>query len=304
MAEGFSQIPMTGSLSNNALRGQAVNNNLNGMAGANSLSAQTGMNGSQPMMASAQNNALAGNTNSMALKANVVEQMKDHDVVLILDRSGSMSERDCQGLSRWDWVGRQSNELAQAAQQASSDLTLMIFSSDFEVLQHVNPQIIPSVFRRSRPGGGTMLGAPLDAAFKHYFDARQNNPATKPLIIVVITDGMPTDFPRVRDRIYEAANATKTDGEISLTFLLVNGELSGNFQMEMLDGGLHTQRDIVNLVEFDQLLSWGVKKSLFEALSGRQMKNHSNGLRMTPFIAPLLNNPMMGLTNLLRGNSP
>lgn len=211
-------------------------------------------------------------TTSVQLKG-VVETLRDHDVVLILDMSGSMTTRDCQGLSRWDWVGTQSNELAMAAQQASSDLTVMLFSSGFQVLEHVNPAAIPLLFSRVRPGGGTALGAPLNAAFSHYFRARNSNPSVKPLIVVVITDGLPGDFGNVRQELIDAANATKRNGEVSVTFLLVNGHLSGNRLMEELDSQLGTEQDIVNLVEFDQVLRLGVKESLAEALSGRHLQN-------------------------------
>jgi hypothetical protein len=67
--------------------------------------------------------------------------------------------------------------------------------------------------------------------------------------------------------------------------------------MEMLDSQLNTQRDIVNLVEFDQVLQLGVKQALFEALSGRQLRN-------VPLSNPLMD-PMMGLGPLMGGhNSP
>jgi hypothetical protein len=118
-----------------------------------------------------------------------------------------------------------------------------------------------------------------------YFNAREANPNTKPLIIAIITDGLPNDYPRVAQRIIDAANATRRDGEISITFMLINGMLSGNRQMEMLDSQLGTQRDIVNLVEFDQVLRLGVKQALFEALSGRQLRNVPLSNGRSPFDA-------------------
>ena len=253
--------------------------------------------GKSSFQAGVSGNTLVGGATAVKLKSNVVEQMRDHDVVMILDMSGSMQTRDCQGLSRWDWVGSQSNELAMAAQQAASDLTVMLFSSGYQVMEHASPSLIPMIFQRVRPNGGTMLAPPLNDALTRYFNARQSNPNVKPLIIAIITDGLPNDYQFVSQRIIDAANATKRDGEISITFMLINGMLSGNRQMEMLDSQLNTQRDIVNLVEFDQVLRLGVKEALYEALSGRQLKN-------VPLSNPM-SNPMMGLGGLLGGrNSP
>jgi uncharacterized protein YegL len=241
--------------------------------------------GKNSFQSGADNHTLIAGATAVNLKANVVEQMRDHDVVMILDMSGSMQTRDCQGLSRWDWVGSQSNELAVAAQQASSDLTVMLFSSGYQVMEHASPSLIPMIFHRVRPNGGTELAPPLNDALSRYFNNREANPNTKPLIIAIITDGLPNDYPRVAQRIIDAANATKRDGEISITFMLINGQLSGNRQMEVLDSQLNTQRDIVNLVEFDQVLRLGVKQALFEALSGRQLRNVPLSNGRSPFDA-------------------
>jgi Mg-chelatase subunit ChlD len=299
---GAENTGLIGNTNSWGLQGAAQNAALNG--GANGMGLQgnavnTGLMGGArggALQAGTANNAMNAGASQVNLKADIVEQMKDHDIVLILDKSGSMSARDCMGLSRWDWVGKQSNKLAQAAQEASSELTLILFSSDFRVFEHVNPATLPNVFRQVGPGGGTVLGGPLDIAFKHYFNSRAANPNVKPLIIVIITDGLPSDFFEVRQRIVEAANATVRDGEISITIMLI-GMRSGAGIMEELDSGLKTRRDIVNLVEFDRVLNQGVKSALSDALSGRQMKNvpHSNfGM----------SSPAYGLNGLLQNLLP
>ena len=243
---------------------------LTASAGQNAL--QTGASKSA-LQAGTTKSALHSGTSSAQLKSNVVEQMRDHDVVMILDMSGSMQTRDCQGLSRWDWVGSQSNDLAVAAEKAASDITVLLFSTGYQLMEHASPSLIPMIFQQVRPYGGTNLSLPLGDALDRYFDARRSNPKVKPLIITIITDGFPNDYDQVRQQIINAANNTTRDGEISITFMLINGQLSGNPQMEQLDSQLGTQRDIVNLVEFDQVLHLGVKQALFEALSGRQLKN-------------------------------
>ena len=311
LTAGVSQYDMRTGAENTGLIGNTNNWGLNGAAqnaslagGVNGMGLQGNANSAGLMgearggalQAGAENNVMAAGASSVNLKADIVEQMKDHDIVLILDKSSSMSARDCMGLSRWDWVGKQSNKLAQAAQEASSELTLILFSSDFRVFEHVNPATLPDVFRRTGPGGGTLLGAPLDIAFKHYFNSRATNPNVKPLIIVIITDGLPSDFFEVRQRIVEAANATVRDGEISITFMLI-GMRSGAGMMEELDSGLKTRRDIVNLVEFDRVLNQGIKSALSDALSGRQMKN-------APHSGPGMGSPMYGLNGLLQNLLP
>ncbi|MDR3615443.1 MAG: VWA domain-containing protein [Candidatus Obscuribacterales bacterium] len=302
MTTGAENSGLIGNTNNWGLQGAAQNATLSGGTSGMGLqgnAVNTGFMGGGRvgvMPAAPANNAINAAASTVNLKADIVEQMKDHDVVLILDKSGSMSARDCMGLSRWDWVGKQSNKLAQAAQEASSELTLILFSSDFRVFEHVNPATLPNVFRQVGPGGGTVLGGPLDIAFKHYFNSRAANPNVKPLIIVIITDGLPSDFFEVRQRIVEAANATVRDGEISITIMLI-GMRSGAGIMEELDSGLNTRRDIVNLVEFDRVLNQGVKSALSDALSGRQMKN-------VPHSGFGMNSPAYGLNGLLQNLLP
>jgi Mg-chelatase subunit ChlD len=212
------------------------------------------------------NNRLSARAANNPLEAKIVEQLRDHQVVLIIDESGSMGTQDCQGTTRWNWVARQSGKLAQAAKEACSDLSIILFSSGYQPMWHVNPDSIQAIFSRLGPGGGTELSAPLNAVFDRYFKSRALNPDTKPLIVVVITDGYPQDRGRVVDTIAEAANATTHDGEIVVNFFLVDGSLSGSSWWEGLNSRLHARRDIVNLVEYFQLLRRGVVGALSEAL--------------------------------------
>jgi hypothetical protein len=66
--------------------------------------------------------------------------------------------------------------------------------------------------------------------------------------------------------ITEAANEVDRDGEIVVNFFLVDGSLSGSSWWEGLNSRLHARRDIVNLVEYFQLLRRGVVGALSEAL--------------------------------------
>jgi len=230
--------------------------------------------------------ALSAGTASTRIRG-AVEQFRDHDVCLIIDRSSSMSDRDCPGgLSRWDWCARQSNELAQAAQMAASNLTLMVFSGQYDVYEHVSPMLIPRIFTADHPHGTTMLSLPLGDALGRYFATRQQTGTAKPLIIAIITDGLPWDFGAVESTIINAANNTNRDGEVSITFMLIGEKWNGLRRMEELDSDLvhmGAKRDIVNLVEFDAIMQLGAKQALAEALSGRQLRNNiASGPRL-PF---------------------
>jgi hypothetical protein len=244
------------------------------------LNAQSDL--SAPLRGTMSNSApLSATAGQSTLRSSAAEQMRDHDVCILIDKSTSMLERDCPGdLSRWEWCQQQSRELAQACAQASSNLTVSLFSSDYSIYEHVQPAIIPAIFSANKPWSGTKLGPPLTAILTGYFKERSVNPHTKPLIIAVITDGCPKDMDDVEHVIKDAANNTVKEGEISISFLVIGHD--GADKMEYLDGGLISngaKRDIVNLIQFDNLKRLGTGQALAMALSGRTFRNapHSAG---------------------------
>jgi hypothetical protein len=208
------------------------------------------------------------------------DQMRNHDVCILIDKSSSMLERDCPGdLSRWEWCQQQSRGLAQACAQAASNLTVALFSSDYTIYEHVQPGIIPAIFAANKPWNGTKLAPPLTAMLTGYFKERSINPHARPLIVAVITDGCPKDMNDVEHVIIDAANNTVKEGEISISFLVIGTQ--GADKMEYLDSGLVSRgakHDIVNLIQFNNLKRLGTAQALAMALSGRTFRNapHSN----------------------------
>jgi hypothetical protein len=223
---------------------------------------------------------LRADMSNSAFNMTAADQMRNHDVCILIDKSSSMLERDCPGdLSRWEWCQMQSRGLAQACAQAASNLTVALFSSDYTIYEHVQPGIIPAIFKANKPWNGTKLAPPLNAMLTGYFKERSLNPHARPLIIAVITDGCPKDMNDVEHVIIDAANNTVKDGEISISFLVIGTQ--GADKMEYLDSGLVSRgarRDIVNLIQFNNLKRLGTGQALAMALSGRTFRNapHSN----------------------------
>jgi hypothetical protein len=256
-----------------AAGGAPLNGNLNTM-GATSAPLL-------PMRGNLANQAplISGMQNS-AFNMTAADQMRNHDVCILIDKSSSMLERDCPGdLSRWEWCQQQSRDLAQACAQASSNLTVALFSSDYTIYEHVRPNLIPAIFSANKPWNGTKLAPPLTAMLTGYFKERSINPHARPLIVAVITDGCPKDMGDVEHTIIDAANNTVKDGEISISFLVIGTQ--GADKMEYLDAGLvprGAKRDIVNLIQFNNLKRLGTGQALAMALSGRTFRNapHSN----------------------------
>jgi Mg-chelatase subunit ChlD len=238
---------------------------------------------------------------------NAKEIFENHDLVLIIDRSGSMIEHDCPGnLSRWDWVCGQASEVAQAAAEASSDITAVVFSHKHETYQHLAANQIPLLFARNKPMGGTNLADPLEEQLREYFQKR-----TRPLIIVIITDGMPSNPERVAEVVRTASMQLSYTGEVTLTFLLIGEDaVDENSLLAMLgerNGGSVKNGGMVDIIPFRTASDKGIKQALFEELRNIRLAtnrkkpsaaaNYSTG-QSTPYgYSPNFSRPGPGLSS-------
>jgi len=207
----------------------------------------------------------ARNDTSARTYQSIKDVFENHDLVMIIDRSGSMAAKDCPNkMSRWDWCCQQARDLAQAAAQASSAVTTVFFNDEYNVFEGLNPNDIPARFAEYQPRGDTFLNDPLAEQLNHYFQTR-----TKPLIIVIVTDGMPDDCPAIADSIKEASNQLRYAGEITITFLLIGHQVDETGLRarvgEHMDGSIKNG-GMVDVIPFDTLLAKGVKKAFSEEL--------------------------------------
>ncbi len=191
--------------------------------------------------------------------------LANHDLTIIVDRSGSMATQDCPGgLSRWQWCSSQALQLAQAAAQASSKITVMFFNSDLQIFDNVNPKNLPALFNSYAPAGGTVLSAPLVAQLDRYFATR-----SKPLIIVVITDGVPQDTWDLAPMISDASDSLHYVGEVTISFLLISNQVdAAQFKRLLgeLDGGNIQNGGMVDVIAFKDIFQKGIKQTLFDEL--------------------------------------
>ena len=120
------------------------------------------------------------------------------------------------------------------------------------------PDEVQRIFDTVRPGGGTPTGTKLNAILKPYLrecEAKKSNlDAVKPLNIIVITDGVPTDDPE-SVILSCAKKLEKLDApgwQVGIQFFQVGEERGAAEALRELDDGIHTQggglRDIVDTV--------------------------------------------------------
>ena len=253
------------------LRSGALNNNLNAPLSA---SADT----SNPLQKL--HNFLVGG--SRQLSGTELANLGRHDIVLLIDKSSSMSEVDCLSMdrrwgmiSRWDWCREQTTDLAQQAGSVlKRGISVVLFSGSTMIFPHVDVTQIPRIFVDNHPAGQTNEDKALGAILDDYFQRRASNHGKiAPLLVAIITDGRPTNEEKVRRKIIEATQNLQSPDEVKLTFLLIGQDPKGMQFIQEMDRGLVAQGakfDIVSSRPFYQLVKTGLAAAMADSLSDPQ----------------------------------
>lgn len=203
-----------------------------------------------------------------------IRPLADYDVELIIDQSMSMRRKDCPGgLSRWKWCGVQANELSRAlAQVAPGGLTITTFADSYEVLKNANPYDVEQLFVLNNFSFGTRLSAPLKNRLNTYLNNK--TPKSKPLLIAVITDGVPQPQPLqpvlVADTLVNASKRIQDPRDVTVVFFQIGSQNRfGRAFLATMDYGLMrmgARHDYVRTVEFDELQRIGLAQSLVDSV--------------------------------------
>lgn len=202
-----------------------------------------------------------------------VRMLGNFDLELIVDRSMSMRRRDCPGfLSRWDWCGQQAEDLSrQLTPYVPQGMSITSFASRFEEYEQATPQVIKAMFEHTRLGPGTRLAEPLAARLNKYFN--QYRPGAKPLLVAVVTDGLPFPMPEpdlVARELVKASRRMNSAHQVTVVFLQIGGQDPiGRQYLRDLDtrlGEIGAKYDLVRMVGFERLQSVGLAHSLVQAI--------------------------------------
>lgn len=240
-----------------------------------------------PVQQSAPERGMPRTTTTLSLPE--LRLLTSRDIVLVIDKSGSMETRDCPTNSsmpwqlrlplsiisgggvnratRWEWCAQQSMDLAQqTAQLSPGGLTIVLFADYARVFERVNPRSIPLIFSNNTPGGGTNMASAVKGQLSDYM-RRKSHGRTKPLVMAVISDGAASNPGAVRDAIEAAANRIDNPREIAITFLQVGNDRKGSGDIQRMDHQLSNARfDIVHSRSFSELQHTGLARALVDAV--------------------------------------
>ncbi|KAI9782815.1 MAG: hypothetical protein M1839_004566 [Geoglossum umbratile] len=201
--------------------------------------------------------------------------LSDFDTVLLIDDSSSMS-------SLWHETSLALRQIAPVCAAHDADGVDILFMNKrprnpTEYCGLKTARDIERIFNKVTPRGLTPTGRCLDDIIRLHLSRYAKNPkGTKPLNIIVITDGVPTD--NVEEVIVSAARKLdELDApawQIGVQFFQVGDEPGAAEALKKLDDGLSKResvRDMVDTVPFSGggLTSDGILKVVLGAVNRR-----------------------------------
>ncbi len=225
----------------------------------------------KPLMASFPSSSLEGSIAAQITDLKLLQKyeglLNDHDLVLLIDKSGSMSSPvGVSGISKWEWCKEQTKDIYSVAGYFPRGITLVLFDHEYQILRNQSVNEVAGVYQRYQPSGGTDLAHPFWDQLSSYFQQRQR----KPLIIAVISD-FGTSGMQVREGVLEASKRVASAQELVICLLEVGQggrRLVAALDNEMTSVG--APFDIVDATTTEDLMQIGLKNALVAALMKRQ----------------------------------
>lgn len=206
--------------------------------------------------------------------------LKSFDTIFLIDDSGSMAGRS------WRETSAALETITPICTARDADGIDIYFLNhpDSSIYRNVTAaSTVVEIFQTVRPGGATPTGQRLNKILRPYLQRYEQAPeTTKPVNIIVITDGEPSDD--VESPIIQAAKKLdKLDApawQVGIQFFQVGKEPGAREHLKQLDDGLKDLagddelRDIVDTVPFTgdgdaELSAAGVLKIVLGAVNRR-----------------------------------
>lgn len=196
------------------------------------------------------------------------------DVEFLLDKSGSMSTKDCANgnKTRWEYGKETLEALANAAAQHDPDgIAVTVFARNFRTYEGVvtGGEKVAAIYKENQPMGGTDTAKALKSRLDAYF-ARKATGEAKSVVLFVLTDGAPDDEKALADVIIEATKKMDRDEEIAISFVQVGKDEGATKFLKALDDELTSKGakfDIVDTLPVDEVENLTVQELIEKAFT-------------------------------------
>ena len=185
-----------------------------------------------------------------------VEVNANREFILAGDISASMAEKDhkCNGLSRYEFMLEKFKLFILEASKFDKHgaPTILLFGQDVHVYKDVSLDDISSKLNRVNFEGMTNLDKAIEKAYEIHIEEKRDmkregkiHPGT---VLLVFTDGAPTNRRSVESVIVDIANHIEREDEFNITFLTVG---SVPKELDQYLSGLHDDIEHQLTQDFD-----------------------------------------------------
>lgn len=194
-----------------------------------------------------------------------IKALGEYDMVLILDCSGSMSQRIGANInmSKWTWAQNQMTSMSsQMENSLKKGIALMPFTDKYQLYQPCFGSEVQNIFVQRKPDGGTNLFPPLEDALTRFLLTK------RPMVITILTDGGFGFRREIKDLIIAAANGSAGPYDLRVNLLLLDDKPIPP-DIAALDRltTAGAKYDIVEVFDINQLRSRGLQQSIIDSLS-------------------------------------
>ena len=195
--------------------------------------------------------------------------LKNVDITVLVDKSGSMNSQDCGGQTRWAYSWEVIADIVRTiAAQDEDGIGIGVFSNkgQFQFSENRGPNDIEAL-RNLTPGGFTYLGEALSKLLPTLIQRSSD----KPQLVLIITDGEPSDKPEVASAIIDATRRMTNDGQLAILFAQVGPDKNAEAYLTSLDDNLTKQGakyDIVDYKEIEDVAGMGAEQMVEAAFNG------------------------------------
>lgn len=202
------------------------------------------------------------------------DDLKGRQFILIVDKSGSMTIEDMkndagQEVSRWLYMQESVLAFASTLDALDPDGIDFALFNDGEVWKHnVHQDGVKGLLQSHIPRGGTVMGPVLQSAIGLFFKQK----VRQPTIILIITDGCPSDKEHVARVIVAASKQLTSDVELGIQIIQVGHDQAATVFLKELDDDLQEKYDapydIVDTTAIDDVTKrGGLKQVLLNAIN-------------------------------------
>lgn len=204
-------------------------------------------------------------------EAEALQKLRDFDVIIFLDCSGSMGEDiKSEQQRKWDWAKTNIRDFStKYSTVVKRPITLVIFNDKFNIIPNATPADLEKVFEQRGPDGGTDLASPLESVIGERLNALEQ----RPCVIVVLHDGISDNEQRVQDILQRTAQKVLGANKIFITFIQIGDDTMGTEALKAMEIANVGGKDIVKTELFTDIRKQGLARVIADAIKDHLPKD-------------------------------